>query len=224
MSMWNVNARIQRLDTRSRRIIAISDIHANMPYFKGLLEKVDFSENDELIIDGDFLEKGQNSLETLRFIMELSERGNCHTVCGNCDTWADVIDAERRYWDERIVKYMTFKKSGLVWDMLTEMGIEITPELDFTALIPELSERFKHEWNFLLALPHVIETPHYIFVHGGIKPDVPIERHGIARFAQVPASVLVILAACVGYIHHLIGKRADRKQRAEHNDNKQQRY
>lgn len=176
MSMWNVNARIQRLDTRARRIIAVSDIHANMPYFKGLLEKVDFSENDELIIDGDFLEKGQNSLETLRFIMKLSERGNCHAVCGNCDTWADVIDAERRYWDERIVKYMTFKKSGLVWDMLTEMGVEINPELNFAPLIPELAERFKAEWDFLLTLPHVIETPHYIFVHGGIKPDVPIER------------------------------------------------
>ena len=89
---------------------------------------------------------------------------------------ADVIDAERRYWDERIVKYMTFKKSGLVWDMLTEMGIEITPELDFASLIPELSARFKPEWDFLLALPHVIETPHYIFVHGGIRPDIPIGR------------------------------------------------
>ena len=53
MSMWNVNARIQRLDTRARRIIAVSDIHANMPYFRGLLEKINFSERDELIIDGD---------------------------------------------------------------------------------------------------------------------------------------------------------------------------
>lgn len=59
MSMWNVNARIQRLDTRDRRIIAVSDIHANMRYFRGLLEKVNFSERDELIIDGDFLEKGR---------------------------------------------------------------------------------------------------------------------------------------------------------------------
>ena len=56
MSMWNINARVQKLDTRDRRIIAVSDIHANMPYFKGLLEKISFSDADELIIDGDFLE------------------------------------------------------------------------------------------------------------------------------------------------------------------------
>ena len=50
--MWNVNARVERLDARSRRIIAVSDIHANMPYFRGLLEKINFSDSDELIIDG----------------------------------------------------------------------------------------------------------------------------------------------------------------------------
>ena len=176
MSMWNINARVQKLDTRDRRIIAVSDIHANMPYFRGLLEKISFSDADELIIDGDFLEKGEKSLETLRFIMKLAERGNCRVVCGNCDTWADVLDTEWQYWSSRIVKYMLFKKSGLIWDMLTEMGVEIREDMDFERLIPELTERFKPEWDFLHAMPHVIETPHYIFAHGGIKPDIPIER------------------------------------------------
>ena len=176
MSMWNINARVQKLDTRDRRIIAVSDIHANMPYFRGLLEKISFSDADELIIDGDFLEKGEKSLETLRFIMKLAERGNCRVVCGNCDTWADVLDAERQYWSSRIVSYMLFKKSGLMWDILTEMGVEIREDMDFERLIPEITERFKPEWDFLHAMPHVIETPHYIFAHGGIKPDIPIER------------------------------------------------
>lgn len=63
MSMWNINARVQKLDTRDRRIIAVSDIHANMPYFRGLLEKISFSDADELIIDGDFLEKAKKALK-----------------------------------------------------------------------------------------------------------------------------------------------------------------
>ncbi len=176
MSMWNVKARVEKLSTHGRRIIAISDIHANMPYFRGLLEKINFSDSDELIIDGDFLEKGGQSLETLRFIMELAKRGNCRAVCGNCDTWSDIISAERRYWDTRIVQYMLERRGGLVWDMLTEMGLEISPQLDFPSIIPELAERFETEWSFLRSLPHVIETPHYIFVHGGIRPDEPIER------------------------------------------------
>ena len=50
-----------------------------------------------------------------------------------------------------------------------------------------------------------------------------VERHGVARFAQIPASVFVILDACICYVNHLIGKCADRKQRTEHDHNKQQR-
>ena len=41
-----------------RRILVVSDIHGNLPYLKGLLKKAAFSDSDELIINGDFLEKG----------------------------------------------------------------------------------------------------------------------------------------------------------------------
>ena len=85
MSMWRENAKVKKLDTGERRIIAVSDIHGNLPYLRALLSKVGFSQNDELIIDGDFLEKGEYSLETLRYLMRLSQRGNVHAVCGNCD-------------------------------------------------------------------------------------------------------------------------------------------
>ena len=42
-----------------RRLLVISDIHGNVPYFEGVLRKAGFSDQDELIIDGDFLEKGE---------------------------------------------------------------------------------------------------------------------------------------------------------------------
>lgn len=176
MSKWNENARVERLDTGNRRIIVISDIHANMPYFTGLLKKVGFCAEDELIIDGDFLEKGERSLETLRFIMKLCKDGNCHVVCGNCDSWADALDSEKSYWVQRIVQYMLFRRGGLMWDMLTELGIPVTESTQFEPLIPLLAEHFAPEWDFLRALPHAIETEHCIFVHGGIRPDVPISE------------------------------------------------
>ena len=174
MSKWASNATIEYLNTEGRRIIAVSDIHANMPYFRGLLDKVGFCEDDELIIVGDFLEKGRHSLDTLRFVMELCKKGNCHVLTGNCDTWSDILEAHTEYWLPRMVKYMMFWKGGLIWDMLHEMGIEVTEELDFPPLLPLLKERFAVEFDFLNAMPHVIETPHYTFVHGGIKPDAPI--------------------------------------------------
>jgi len=70
-----------------RRVIVVSDIHGNLPYFKGLLEKLSFTGKDILIIDGDFLEKGPDSIGTLHAIMDLGRTGNVYTVLGNCDEW-----------------------------------------------------------------------------------------------------------------------------------------
>ena len=76
MSEFAMPARIKRLRLPpGRRIIAVSDIHGNLPYLKGLLKKIRFDADDILIIDGDFLEKGPDSLGTLRYIMQLSEAG-----------------------------------------------------------------------------------------------------------------------------------------------------
>ena len=47
-------ARIQNLNIEpGRRILVVSDIHANIPYFEGVLKLAQFSDDDILIIDGD---------------------------------------------------------------------------------------------------------------------------------------------------------------------------
>ena len=59
------------------RLLAVSDVHGNLPWLRGLLEKVGFSTDDALVLVGDLVEKGTDSLSTLRYVMELS---NTHTV------------------------------------------------------------------------------------------------------------------------------------------------
>ena len=88
-----------------RRILVVSDIHGNLPYLKGLLQKAAFSAGDELIINGDVLEKGPDSLGTLRYIMDLSRRGNVHTVCGNCDGWINIFTQDADH-DDKTLRYM----------------------------------------------------------------------------------------------------------------------
>ena len=69
----------------SRRILAVSDIHGNRAFFRGLLEKAAFSSRDILVLVGDILEKGPDSLGLLRDILELSQDHTILPVCGNCD-------------------------------------------------------------------------------------------------------------------------------------------
>ena len=68
-----------------RRVVAVSDIHGNLPFLRGVLDKARFSPDDVLVIVGDLLEKGENSLDTLRYVMELQKDHTVYTLCGNCD-------------------------------------------------------------------------------------------------------------------------------------------
>ncbi|MGI5977467.1 MAG: metallophosphoesterase [Candidatus Limivicinus sp.] len=170
----------------NRRILVVSDIHANMPYFKGLLKKANFSDRDELIIDGDFLEKGADSLGTLRYIMELSKKGNVHTVCGNCDYWFHIF-SENEAFDEHILHYILHNKKGIIWDMCNASGIDLFEIDSFTACKRELFNAFKEEWRFLAHLPNVLETENFIFAHAGIDPAKPLSEQSLEEVTRCPA-------------------------------------
>ena len=174
--MYDYPARVERLEIPAgRRILVISDIHGNLPYFRGVLERAAFSDADELIIDGDFLEKGEDSLGTLRFLMELCRRGNTHALLGNCDGWSDIFLSDEG--DEQILRYVLWRKRGLLWDMLNAAGLDPFEAEDFSACKQALRRAFPEEWAFLERLPHAIETGHYVFVHAAMRPDKPLRAH-----------------------------------------------
>ena len=90
MRVYERPAQILRPDIDpARRVLVVSDIHANIPYFDGVLSRAGFCDDDILIIDGDFLEKGTQSLEMLHRVMELSSRENVYT------SWATVMSGRR---------------------------------------------------------------------------------------------------------------------------------
>ena len=68
-----------------RRIIAVSDIHGNLPFFQSLMEQIRLTPQDILVLVGDVLEKGRESLALLRHVMELSRTYTVYYICGNCD-------------------------------------------------------------------------------------------------------------------------------------------
>ena len=156
---------------KGRRIIAISDIHGNLPYLEGLLKKLRFNESDILFILGDFTEKGPRSLDTLRYIMALSEKYSVYTLCGNCDIWAPLIDGEIGEGAASVVPYMERKKYSLGRQMCAEMGIEFSPDMDYEAFRERVLWEYSREMDFLRALPTVVDTGDYVFVHGGIPEE-----------------------------------------------------
>lgn len=154
---------------KNKRIIAISDIHGNLSAFKELLRKICFSEKDILILVGDLIEKGDMSLETLRYVMEISKTKEVYTVSGNCDTlWEDI---KSEVEDDGLLKYMIFREKSILNEMCRELSIEVNEKSDIRYIKDQLRQNFKSEFNWLEQLPHIIETEEFVFAHAGITSD-----------------------------------------------------
>jgi protein phosphatase len=170
---------------QERRVIAVSDIHGNLPLFRHLLEKLRFSEDDLLLILGDLVEKGEQSLQTLRYVMQLQKTHHVHCLLGNCDGWflesgphaPRPEAAVRRY----IVRYKPGRGPGLLAQMCLAAGIALTEDLDITAMRARLEDMFHEELDYIRRQPHIIETEHFTFVHGGLADDGPLEEQDAGR-------------------------------------------
>ena len=172
-------ARVQELRIEpGRRILVMSDLHANVPYFEGALALTGFSDRDELIIDGDFLEKGTESLRMLRLLMDMEKRGNVHLVCGNCDDWADMYlpDFPDEVFDY-MLSYLQYRQWGLLWDLCRDQGINPMELKDFRPVKDLLRVRYPEIWDFLGRVPHAIDAGNFVFAHAGMTPGKPLREH-----------------------------------------------
>lgn len=165
--MFSMKAVVKKVTVHNgKRIIAISDIHGSLSLFKKLLSKISYSEKDVLFLVGDLIEKGEESLNTLRYIMQLSKEREVYTVMGNCDTLWEDINSEVE--DKSLLKYMLFRKNSILNDMCKEIFLEIDEKSDIQYIKKQLRSNFSTELNWLMKLPHIIETDNYIFAHAGI--------------------------------------------------------
>ena len=149
-----------------RRVLVISDIHGNLPFFQNLLKQVNFSTDDVLILLGDMLEKGNESLALLRYIMDLEKSHTVYPVCGNCDGLV-LRFFEDNNWDSGFFSaYLPAHPESTLRQLADDMGFSNWSDLP--AFRFALRERYPDIWNWLKNLPTILETDHYVFVHGGV--------------------------------------------------------
>ncbi len=167
------------------RIIAVSDIHGNLAYLRGLTQKLRLRSDDQLVVLGDLVEKGPESLGTLRYVMGLEKVCRVYPVLGNCDFWHLWVDGADPSGDESTLRHLLGQKSsgrsGLILDMCAEAGVDLRQDTDLAALKALLRDRFRAEFDWLRAIPYALETEKYIFVHGGIPAGETLESAGAWR-------------------------------------------
>lgn len=158
-----------------RRVLVISDIHGNLPFLKGLLQKAKFSTDDILIVLGDILEKSVHGLDTLHYLMALAQTHTLHFIQGNCEdvTLAFLAGA----WPgEAAAKYGGFWGEKCAWvDMAHRAGASVASPEDFPAARQAIEAAFPEEVAFLRAMPTILLNDHYLFVHGGVPREENLE-------------------------------------------------
>lgn len=149
-----------------RRIIAVSDIHGNLPFFRALMDKVSLTSQDILVLVGDILEKGPESLALLRHVMALCRTHTVYPLCGNCDglvyRFFQGDELDRRFFSF----YLPQHPESTLRQLAREGGFDQTDDLP--RLRADLRSAYPEEWRFLGRMPTILETEHLVFVHGGV--------------------------------------------------------
>lgn len=138
---------------KKKRILAVSDIHGELDKFLQLLKLAEYdSDKDQLILLGDYIDRGTQNIDTLATVMYLQSEGAI-VLKGNHDSLCQ----------DTIYELLIKKYTGFMDDHTLCGGENTVAELKNISR-GELLEIYK----FLSQLPLYYEIDNYIFVHAGI--------------------------------------------------------
>ena len=118
---------IQKIEAApGQRIIAVSDVHGHLNHMIRLLRKVNYTGNDILVIVGDIVDKGPDSLRTLQYVMELAKREPVYVSMGNVDLHRlQFLTDETEGADARFCQFVRWRKCNHL-----SYGNECTHDVD----------------------------------------------------------------------------------------------
>ncbi len=150
-------------------IICVSDIHTHWRELDSLLKKCGYKKGkDFLFILGDILERGEDNIAALRYVMELTKAPRVYVIGGNNDTY--VTGLALRYDDEKYLQRFSAKPNCCFGEMAKALGISDF-STDTAAKRTAVYEAYKAEIDFIHDLPDAIETEQHIFVHAGLEGE-----------------------------------------------------
>lgn len=150
------------------RIIVISDIHGHLDRLKMLLRKVRYTPDDYLVILGDFVEKGDQVIDTIHYIQYLAKNERVFVLMGNCE-WAleamltiPEIAGELPKYLKRVstngsIRYV-YNKLNLYDGHETMLGVQKT-----------IANYLHNEIKFISTLPVTLKINDFLFVHAGLE-------------------------------------------------------
>jgi serine/threonine protein phosphatase 1 len=158
------------------RVYAIGDVHGCAQQFAALIEAIDADDaartaaRTTVILLGDLIDRGPDSARVVRMAREWAQRRKVRHIAGNHEEMFlesfDDIDVLRHFL--RYGGRETLLSYPIDPDRYRAADMAETQSLMEHAVPPE-------DRAYLSAAEDLIVIGDYVFVHAGLKPDVPIE-------------------------------------------------
>lgn len=138
------------------RYLVVSDIHGAIEKFDNVLKDASYDpEEDQLIMLGDYIDRGPHSKDVVDKVQQLVEEDGAIAIKGN--------------HDDLFIRSQYDKSTRRIWEM---NGAGSTRE----SYNGDLEKMQRHREWLENHLQLYYETENFIFVHAGLHPKVPLER------------------------------------------------
>ncbi|WP_314793055.1 metallophosphoesterase [Eggerthia catenaformis] len=167
------------------RLIAISDIHGHLDFFIELLDSIHYKVGEDyLVIIGDYVEKGDQVLETMTFIEKLSHYPRVYILMGNCE-WAMTAMLTIPELAPHISHYLNkVSANGAIRTLMHQKHLDFNTHSSLS--IQHILEQSLHtHLQFIKHLPVTLKFNDFIFVHAGLEPRDNYKECGLSSYLEM---------------------------------------
>jgi serine/threonine protein phosphatase 1 len=147
-----------------KRTFAIGDIHGCLDQLEDLVHRIEPRKDDLLVFLGDYIDRGPRITEVIDFLIDLASEVPCVFLRGNHE------DMFLEFLEFGTNKTLYFANGGR---KTVESYLGSEPFISHTQVAHALSQSHR---DFYAGLRWYYEDAHYIYVHAGVQPGVPMFR------------------------------------------------
>lgn len=166
------------------RMIVVSDIHGHLDRFQSLLHKVKYTPGDYLVIIGDFVEKGDQVIDTIHYIQQLDQNEKTFVLAGNCE-WALTSLLEIPELASQIPLY--FKRisaNGCIREVYHKLHLDDGSET-VLGVQKQIAEYLKEELYYISHLPVTLKFNDFLFVHAGVEKRKDYQKCSLSSLLEM---------------------------------------
>ncbi len=175
---------LKRTINGNYRIIVVCDIHGHLDRFISLLKKVNYTFDDYLVILGDFVEKGDQVIETIHFVEKLSHNPKVFVLTGNCEWALDALLTvpELAYQIPLYLKRVS--SNGCIREVYHRLHLDNGKETTL-GIQKQIYEYLKNEIDFISHLPVTLKINQFLFVHAGIEKRKDYQNSSLSSLLEM---------------------------------------